>query len=191
MFDLVENGLLASSWGFEILSSLLFAVYRLGRGNALPGGGAGSFVGAVSMRGQPSEGFFSPFGAVGELIGCVQSRELGARASSSEVYPAGKIQWHFTCGIDFRHLWLSFVAGFAVLKRLKRVLWEILQNSQKPSVPEKRDCSAGVFLWILQNVLNTFFTEHHHTTASDYSSINSGKKRICKRNGKLWYKKNR
>ena len=76
------------------MSSLLFAVYRLGRGSALPGGGAGSFAGggAVSMRGQPSEGFFSPFGAVGELIGCVQSRELGARASSSEVYPAGKIQ---------------------------------------------------------------------------------------------------
>ena len=27
------------------MSSLLFAVYRLGRGNALPGGGAGSVVG--------------------------------------------------------------------------------------------------------------------------------------------------
>ena len=26
-----------------------------------------------------------PFKAVGELVGCVQSREIGARASSSEV----------------------------------------------------------------------------------------------------------
>ena len=61
------------------MSSLLFAVYRLGRGNALPGGGAGSFaVGAVSMRGQPSEGFFSPFGAVGSLL-AVSKVESSAR----------------------------------------------------------------------------------------------------------------
>ena len=26
------------------------------------------------------------------LVGCAQSRELGARASPSEVYPAGKLQ---------------------------------------------------------------------------------------------------
>ena len=31
------------------------------------------------------------FKAVGELMGCVQSQELGARAFS-EVYPAGKLQ---------------------------------------------------------------------------------------------------
>ena len=38
-----------------------------------------------------------------------------ARASPSEVYLAGKIQWHFTCG---HSLWLPFVAGFTVLNWL-------------------------------------------------------------------------
>ena len=38
-------------------------------------------------------GFFNgPFKTVEELMVCVQSRELGARASPSEVYPAGKLQ---------------------------------------------------------------------------------------------------
>ena len=37
----------------------------------------------------------------------------------------------------------------------------------------KRDFSEGVFLRILKIRKNTFFVEHHHTTASDYSSINS------------------
>ena len=46
-------------------------------------------------------------------------------ASSSEVYPAGKLQWHFTCGFDFRHsLWLPFVTFFAVLKGLTRLVFE-------------------------------------------------------------------
>ena len=41
------------------------------------------------------------------------------RVSPSEVYPAGKLQWHFTCGFDFRYsLWLPFEAAFAVLKGL-------------------------------------------------------------------------
>ena len=29
---------------------------------------------------------------------------LGARPSPSVIYPTGKLQWHFTCGFDFRHL---------------------------------------------------------------------------------------
>ena len=47
-----------------------------------------------------------------EAYGCVQSRELAAcmRALPSKTYPAGKLQWHFTCGFNFRHnLWLPFV----------------------------------------------------------------------------------
>ena len=45
---------------------------------------------------------------------------LGNFTLPSEVYPAGNLQWHFTCGFDFRHgLWLPFVAAFAVLKGLK------------------------------------------------------------------------
>ena len=68
-------------------------------------------------------GYFSPlhklFKAVGEPMGSVQSRELGTLAPPSEVYYAGKLQWHFTCGFDFRHSpWLQFVAAFAVLKGL-------------------------------------------------------------------------
>ena len=35
---------------------------------------------------------------------------------------------------------------------------------------------------------NTFFAEHHRTTASYYSSINGNEGRIGKRNCKLWYK---
>ena len=46
-----------------------------------------------------------PFRAVGELVGCVQGRELEECAAClppSEVYPAEKFQWHFTCGFDCR-----------------------------------------------------------------------------------------
>ena len=54
-----------------------------------------------------------------KFVGCVQSREFGVRTSPSEVYPAGKLQWHFTCGFDFRHgVWLPFEAALAVLKGL-------------------------------------------------------------------------
>ena len=46
-----------------------------------------------------------PFPGCGEggLVGCVQSRKLGARASPSEDYPADKLRRHFTCGFDFKH----------------------------------------------------------------------------------------
>ena len=48
------------------------------------------------------------------LVGCVQ------HASLSEVCPADKFQWHFTCGFHFRHsIRLPFVVAFAVLKGLK------------------------------------------------------------------------
>ena len=40
---------------------------------------------------------------------CPKSRAWSMCASPSWVYPAGKLQWHFTCGFDFRHsLWLPF-----------------------------------------------------------------------------------
>ena len=40
----------------------------------------------------------------------VQSRKLGACASPSEVYLAGKLQWRFTCVFDFRHsLWMPLL----------------------------------------------------------------------------------
>ena len=56
----------------------------------------------------------SPFWAVGEgrgegggLVGFVQSCELSVHAWPSDVYPNAKLQWHFTCGFDFRYsLWL-------------------------------------------------------------------------------------
>ena len=44
---------------------------------------------------------------------------LARGVSPSDVYPAGKLPWHFACGFDFIHsLWLPFVAAFAVLKGL-------------------------------------------------------------------------
>ena len=39
----------------------------------------------------PGGGPFRAVGGGGGLVGCVQGRELGARASPSEVYPAGKL----------------------------------------------------------------------------------------------------
>ena len=50
----------------------------------------------------------------------VKSRAPRKRALPYEVYPAGKLQWHFTCGFDFKHsLWLPFVGCFAILTVLK------------------------------------------------------------------------
>ena len=53
----------------------------------------------------------------GEACGlCPRSRSRWERASASGVYPAGKLQWHFACGFDFRHgLWSPFVTAFSVL----------------------------------------------------------------------------
>ena len=59
---------------------------------------------------------FNPFKTAEELMG-PKLRARRVCASLSEVYPAGKLQWHFTCGFGFS-LWLPFVAGFAVLKGL-------------------------------------------------------------------------
>ena len=42
-----------------------------------------------------------------------------ARPSPSEVYPAGTLQWHFTCAFDFRHSQrLLFAARLSVLTGL-------------------------------------------------------------------------
>ena len=50
---------------------------------------------------------------------CLTSVGWRVCASRSKVSPAGKLQWHFTCGFDFRHnVWLPSVAAFAVLKEL-------------------------------------------------------------------------
>ena len=58
-------------------------------------------------------------GCGGADVGCDESRELRARSSPFDIYPAAKLQWHFTCGFDFRHsLWLPFAVAFAVLKGL-------------------------------------------------------------------------
>ena len=50
----------------------------------------------------------------GEACGlCPGSRSRWERASASGVSPAGKLQWHFACGFDFRHgLWSPFVTVF-------------------------------------------------------------------------------
>ena len=48
---------------------------------------------------------YSPFQTVGGggLMGYFQSQELGTHNLSSEVYPVGKLQSHFTCGFNFRY----------------------------------------------------------------------------------------
>ena len=56
---------------------------------------------------QPGIALFGLWGEGGGLVGFVQSCELSVHAWPSEVYPNGKLQWHFTCGFDFRYsLWL-------------------------------------------------------------------------------------
>ena len=51
---------------------------------------------------------------------CPKSRARYVRASPSEVFPAGKLQGHFTCGFDYRHsLWFPLEVAFVVLKGLK------------------------------------------------------------------------
>ena len=80
-----------------------------------------------SYIGGSSFSSFGPFQAVegggGVACGlCSGSRAVCPGASPFEVYPAGKLPWHFTCGFDFRpSLWLPFEATFAVLKGLLKV----------------------------------------------------------------------
>ena len=63
---------------------------------------------------------------------CSMWRVRLARASAFEVYYAGKLQWHFTYGFDFRHsLWLLFVVAFPVLKGLNvNYLGNVLELDQ-------------------------------------------------------------
>ena len=83
-----------------------------------PGGGRAWGVGRASLALLFGIWLFQGCGGTCGL--CPKWRDRRVCALPSEVYPSGKLQWHFTCGSDFRHsLWLPFVAGFAVLERLK------------------------------------------------------------------------
>ena len=85
-------------------------------GPRLPG-----FVLLVGFSGALGMGCHCHLGWLLQSWGVINS-SCGAwcvRTSPSEVYPAGKLQWHFTCGFDFRNsLWLPFKAAFPVLKVL-------------------------------------------------------------------------
>ena len=86
---------------------------------------------------------------------------------------------------------------------LKKVLWEISQNSKEKYVLEslfstswtlkicsfiKNEVLAQVFSCEFSKIRkNTCFAEHHMATASDCSSINISDRRIGKRYCKLWY----
>ena len=60
-------------------------------------------------------GWVCVFEGGGWLVGCFQSREFLVRFFPFEIYPPGKLQWHFTYGFHFEHgLWLPFVTAFAV-----------------------------------------------------------------------------
>ena len=58
----------------------------------------------VPMRGLGLSGLGGWWGG-GGLVGCVRprSRARRTRVSPSDDYPAGRLQWDFTCGFDFRH----------------------------------------------------------------------------------------
>ena len=92
------------------------------------GGGGGSFSVYLMNR------FVWPFpdgpsGCGGGPVRCPKLRAgRGVRASLTEVDPAGKLQWHFTCGFDFRHsLWLPFEAAFAIPKGLNICILNLRQ----------------------------------------------------------------
>ena len=56
---------------------------------------------------------FPGSGGGGGFVGCAHYQQLIARSSHFEVYSTGRLQWHFTCGFDFR-----FQFRFSVLKGL-------------------------------------------------------------------------
>ena len=80
----------------------------------------------------------SPFQAVEGLVDCLKSRARRAHVSPFGVYPAGKFQWHFPCGFDFRHsLRLSFAAVLSVLKGLGVKENLVLEDPIRHSIKEK------------------------------------------------------
>ena len=90
--------------------------------------------------------FYWPFHGFG---GSIQSRVLGARASPFWIYPAGKLQWHFTCGLVFGHsLWLPFKAVLAVVKGLLIVPVLTMGLCWRGDSPfQTARCGAGEGLW--------------------------------------------
>ena len=68
----------------------------------------------------------------------------------------------------------SFPKGF-----LKKMFWEILQNSQQNICA---GISFSVFYCEYCEIKNTFFAEQHQTTAIDYSSINSSEGVLANQN---------
>ena len=64
---------------------------------------------------------------------CLRAASKVESASLSEVYSAGKLQRHFTCGFSFRHdlsLWLSFKAAFGALKGLMTSWNDFVESKQ-------------------------------------------------------------
>ena len=129
---------------------------------------------------------------------------------SSLLFPLFKLSRE---NAQLENMWHNFWKGERCLWRsnhpkrsLKKVLWGISQNWQenisfriffsnkvklcRSAASLKTRSSAGVFLRICKIHKKTFFAEHHQTTTSDYSSINSisNEVKIRKRNCKLWYK---
>ena len=121
------------------------------------------------------------------------------KLSRENTQPVNLYVWH--------HFWKRERWEAAVQRVLyNECFWEISQNSQQSisvgiffliklnsvdlQLHEKRDSSAGVFLWILQIRKNTFFSKHHQTDGSNCSSISSisNEGRIGKQNCKLWSK---
>ena len=96
-----------------------------GAGGILGGGGFRALLWVLPSRAVRG-GLFRGIGdwrfpdRVGARGLCPKSRARYVRASPSEVFPAGKLQGHFTCGFDYRHsLWFPLEVAFVVLKGLK------------------------------------------------------------------------
>ena len=131
-----QDSILTNSCIELVLNFSFVGIVGAGRGAArivlwdllTGGGGGGSFSVYIVNR------FVWPFpdgpsGCGGGPVRCPKLRAgRGVRASLTEVDPAGKLQWHFTCGFDFRHsLWLPFEAAFAIPKGLNICILNLRQ----------------------------------------------------------------
>ena len=94
---------------------------------------------------------FSPFAAMGAYGMCTKLSAWRTCALFSEVYSAGKLRWHFTCGFDFRRFSVNSCFQRSLEQRPVR-LSEKKKQIQLSNRFKKRPARASidVSLWTFQ-----------------------------------------
>ena len=116
------GGALILGMDWWVVGGLLLCLGWVGRFMGLCGGSCGGYGSLLAWGWRP------PGGGACEL--CPKSRVRCAPASPSELYPAGKIQWHFTCGFNFRLFWQLFIAHAKLHLRILYMLEETINPLQ-------------------------------------------------------------